>query len=770
MTETGNDDKRPDIGQIRALQAELERHNRLYYTDAAPEISDQEFDAKLRQLERWEALYPEEDFSTSPTRRVGGEPLEGFVQVTHRVPMMSLGNTYSYDELCDFDGRVHRFLVEAGRGGEAVRYVVEPKIDGVAVALTYENGVLVQAASRGDGRVGDDITANVRTIRSLPLKLAGAPPLLELRGEVYFSHDAFVRLNAVREAAGDELFANPRNAAAGTLRQLDSRVTAARRLAIVIHGMAGDALRPTHSETLAALARLGLPVSELTETCNHIDGVIAVCETWRDKRAVLPYDIDGVVVKVDRYDLQKNLGATAKSPRWAIAYKYPAEQAETVLEDIRVQVGRTGALTPVAHLKPVHLAGTTVSRASLHNEDEIHRLGVMVGDTVRIEKGGEIIPKVVAVVTDKRPANATPFHMPAVCPECGGNVAREEGEAAAYCVNRACPAQLAKALEHFAGRTAMDIDGLGRELVAQFIAEDVAVGKDGMFHHPVEDVADLFCLDFAQVAQLERMAEKSAENLKAAIEKSQDTTPFQEVLFAIGIRHVGARTADQISAAFPSMKGLQEAAAAARPLLLLAEVVEGVKKGGDPERLVVLLSESSACWPKGMERPGPVVQLNGDLQLMGGVGDGPLFNDAELKILRAFLRAHEPALTQIDDVGPIVARSVADFFADGHNVRLVERLAEAGLSMQRDAPAGDLPLAGRRFVFTGSLSAPRPDFEARVKKLGGIPSGSVSKTTDYVVAGDKAGSKLDKAQTLGVTVLDEAGFEALMQPLEGKGA
>jgi DNA ligase (NAD+) len=747
LTRAGNRKNRPSLAEIRRRQAEVERHNRLYYVENRTEVSDQDFDALLKQLEAWEALYPEEDFSASPTRRVGGAPLEGLTQVTHRVPMMSLGNTYDAGELAEFDGRVRRWAEEAGFSAGDVTYVVEPKIDGVAVALTYKDGVFALGATRGDGRVGDDVTQNLRTVHSLPLKLKGdGSGVLELRGEVFYRKQDFERLNREREANGEEVFANPRNGAAGTLRMLDPKIVAARRLNLIVHGAESPALKTlckTHSATLARLSAMGLPVSDITDTFGGMDEVIAECARWRDKRAELEYEIDGLVVKVDRYDLQAALGHTAKAPRWAIAYKYPAEQARTVVEEIRVYVGRTGALTPVAVLTPVHVAGTTVSRASLHNEDEIGRLGLLVGDTVLIEKGGEIIPKVVGVVTEARTGKERPFVMPAECPRCGGKVVREEGEAASRCINRSCPAQLEKAILHFCGRTALDIEGVGEVLAAQLLTHDVV--KDNGALRPVRDVADLFHLDFEAVAGLDRMAEKSAANLAAAVEKARETAPYERVLYAIGIRHVGARTAEEIAAAFPSMAALREAAGAARPWLLLNLLDARLKDADRTEATAADVAEAL----EGLPVPDGL-----------DVSDGPLSR----KALRAWLKDSVPALAGIPDVGPIVAKSVADFFADDHNRCLVDRLEAAGLSMARTAvtPRGDLPLSGKRFVFTGALSAPRPEFDARVKALGGLPTDSVSKNTDYVVAGEKAGSKRAKAEKLGVTILNEDEFEKLM--------
>ncbi|MBI5137613.1 MAG: NAD-dependent DNA ligase LigA [Nitrospirae bacterium] len=770
------------MAQVRALQREVEAHNRRYYVDAAPTISDLEFDVLLKKLEAWEALWPEGTFPNSPTQRVGGQPLEGFASVTHRVPLMSLGNTYSHDELRAWDGRVRKWAAEAGFADADVRYVVEPKIDGVAIALTYDKGELTLAATRGDGRTGDDVTRNIRTIHSLPLTLDNAfdqqlelmsgvvepgsnligneiPDLLELRGEGFFRKENFRNLNRDREISGLDLFANPRNAAAGTLRNLDSREVAKRKLSIWIYGVESQAFRDKYlfqSKALSQLKKFGFPIYEDVKNSADIGDVILKCKEWEKKRSSLHYDIDGVVVKIDSFAVQAALSSTAKAPRWAVAYKFPAEQAQSRLTGIRIQVGRTGTLTPVADLEPTSLAGTIVSHATLHNEDEIKRKDIRVGDTVVIEKGGEIIPKVVRISPDAAHASRPAFAMPQSCPECGGHVVREADEAASRCINRACPAQLQKAVEHFASRTAMDIDGLGEALVAQLLKAPVV--RDGDGPRPLRDVADLYQLDYAAVAALERMAEKSAENLRNAVAASK-ARPFERVLFAIGIRHVGARTAEGVTERFRSLAALGEAARAARPLLMLAEVAARMKQKGEgvwaDRDAMRAIAES---WPDGLRRPE---FLNPPAGLFGEVAADPA---AELKAVRAFLKAHEPELVGIPDVGPIVAKALVDFFGDPHNRVLLDRLAAAELKMERDTPVstGDSPLAGRTFVFTGALSAPRPHFEARVKALGAKAAGSVSANTNYVVAGDNAGSKLTRAEQLGVTVLDEAAFERLM--------
>ncbi len=766
--------ERPTLAQVRALQEKVERHNRLYYTDAAPEISDPEFDQLLKQLEAWEAFYPDEDFSASPTQRVGGAPLKGFTPVTHKTPMMSLGNTYSHDELREWDARVRKLAKEEGYTDADVTYQVQPKYDGVAVSLTYQGGKLEVGVTRGDGKVGDDVTRNLKTIPALKKKLTGLSGTVELRGEVYMPRSRFEKMNRKREEAGEEPFANPRNATAGTLRQLDSRITATRPLDIWIYGTETEEIKESSlTSTVAMMTTAGfksLPINrEKLRTCDDIDAVIAVCEQWQTERAEWDYEVDGVVVAVELYTMREKLGATAKAPRWAIAYKFPAERAQTKLNAVHLQVGRTGAITPVAELEPVQLAGTTVSRASLHNEDEIRRLGLMIGDTVVIEKGGEIIPKVIAVDTDARSGAETPFAMPSACPECEGHVVREEGESALRCINRACPAQLQKAVEHFASRTAMDIDGLGEALVEQFRNTDVVRDAGELFLRPLKDVSDLYHLDFEAVAALPRMAEKSAENLKAALEDSRKI-PFERVLFGIGIRHVGRRTAERITEEYPTMEELMQAAGEARVALTLTDLLAPIKTGkmgADDFSHVLNRITDMVRAPENLPH---LQQISGAFNLIKEMvtpSAGDQDAAAARKVARSvqqFIKKGEPPLVQVDDVGPIVARSIADFFADPHNLTLVERLSAARLQMEREVPenVSDLPLFGQRFVFTGALSVPRPELEDRVKALGGEASTSVSKNTDYVVAGDKAGSKLTKANKLGVTVLDEAGFEALM--------
>jgi len=538
--------KEKAAARIEALGKELHHHNRMYYIENRPEISDAEYDALMKELIELEKAYPELITADSPTRRVGGEPLEAFATVEHAVPMLSLDNTYSKEEVMAFDARIRRALP----GEKEMEYVVEPKIDGVAVSLRYENNVFVQGSTRGNGLVGDDITANLRTIKTIPLRLEGdAIPLLEVRGEVYMPREAFDKLNEDKEAAGEEPFANPRNATAGSLKLLDPKISARRNLDIAVHSL-GQAERvsfQTHSQFLKQLRRLGLKVNEGYMLLKGIERVMEYCDEWEEKRDSLPYEIDGMVIKVNRLELRDILGATSKSPRWAFAYKFKARQASTVLKDIKVQVGRTGVLTPVAILEPVPLAGTVISRATLHNADEIKRKDVRIGDTVLIEKGGDVIPKVVKVVTTKRTGKEKVFKVPDRCPVCSASVVKVEGEVAIRCGNIACPAQLKNRLKYFGSRGAMDIEGLGEVLVEQLVDRRL-----------VNDVGDLYELDVETVANLERMAQKSAENLINAIEGSK-TRDFSRVIFAIGIPYVGSRAAELLAEHFRSMDELSQA-------------------------------------------------------------------------------------------------------------------------------------------------------------------------------------------------------------------
>lgn len=664
-------------GDVRArheaLCAKIEHHNRLYYVDAAPEISDADYDALYRELQDLEAQHPALVTPESPTQRVGGAPLEDFETVNHAVPMLSIDNTYNPGELRAFDARVRR-----GLGGEAPAYVAELKIDGVAMSLLYEDGRLVRAATRGDGTQGDDVTHSVRTIRALPLRLAGdPPPRLEIRGEVYMRHAELQRLNRLREEAGDPPLANPRNTTAGTLKLLDPREAAKRRLDFCAYDIAplpGVAIA-AHHETLERLKAWGLPVSPHSKHCASIDEVLEVCGYWQDHRNDLDFEIDGMVIKVDSAEHRRRLGTTSKSPRWAISYKFPAQVAQTILKQITVQVGKTGTLTPVAELEPVPLAGTVVKRATLHNFEDLARKDVREGDTVEIQKAGEIIPQVLRAVIERRPAGALPYPVPTACPVCTSAVQQDPEGVYLRCINLACPAQLKGRLRHFAGRAAMDIEGLGEILVEQLVDK-------GLVHDP----ADLYALDAATVAGLERMGEKSAANLIAGIEASKQQ-PLSRLLHGLNIRHVGGHTAEILAQHFGSI--------------------------------------------------------------------GPLM-DATPEDLEA-----------IHEIGAVVAASVHGFFEVPENRALIDRLRAAGLTLaEPQSNAGDAgrrPFEGKTFVVTGTLTHyTREDIHERIKALGGRPSSSVSAKTDYLVAGEKAGSKRTKAEQLGVPILSEAEFDALV--------
>lgn len=659
--------------RMRHLAAEIERHNRLYYVDAAPEISDREYDALVKELEELERRHPEIADPNSPTQRVGGQPLEGFATVTHAVPMLSIENTYSPGELREWE---QRLLRELGRT-DPLNYLVDLKIDGVAATLRYERGAFVLGATRGDGARGDDITQNLKTLRDVPLRLKGEAAtfdVLEVRGEVHMEKRGFEALNARREREGLEPFMNPRNSTAGTLKLLDPRIVAQRPLRFAAHSV-GEVRGPAprrHSEMLDLFERAGIPAVPQRKVVRGIGAVIALAAEWETRRGELPFVIDGLVIKVDRRDLQDALGVRAKSPRWVVAYKFSAEQAETAVREIVVQIGRTGAATPVANLDPVLIAGTTVSRATLHNADEIERLGVRVGDRVIIEKAGEIIPKVVRVIDSVRTGQERPFEFPARCPVCGSELARAPGEVAIRCVNASCPAQVKERIQHFAKRDMMDIEGLGEKIIDQLVDRGL-----------VRDIADLYHLDAGTLAELDRMGEKSARNLVEGIAKSR-TRPWDAVLFALSIRNVGQVAARALAGAFPSREALEAATA-------------------------------------------------GEIQ-------------------------------SVEGIGPIIAQSVREFFDHGENRRLLDRLAAAGVTMKGAPRAGprSTALTGKTFVLTGTLGVPREEAKRWIEDAGGKVTGSVSKKTDFVVAGDDPGSKLDKARELGVTVINEAGFRDLL--------
>ena len=661
--------------EIATLRKEIRRHEELYYVRDDPEISDAEYDALIERLRGLEEEHPQFRTPDSPTVRVGGRPAEGFEEYVHRRPMLSLDNSYNIEDLRAFDERCRKLA-----DGREFEYVAELKIDGLSISLHYEGGTLVRGVTRGDGRVGEDVTQNVRTIRSIPLTLKDGPGAggdVEVRGEVYLSRKAFERINAEREEAGESRFANPRNAAAGTIRQLDPRVVARRRLDMFAYDVLRGDRKPfrTHGESLDWLERAGFTVNECRRNCEDIERVIEFCNEFDQRRDELDYEIDGVVVKVNSTSLQEEFGATAKAPRWAIAYKYPARQATTQVLSIVVQVGRTGALTPVANLTPVLLAGSTVARATLHNADEIERLGVRMGDWVLIEKSGEVIPKVLKVVESRRTGKETPFVMPDECPVCGGVVSRPEGEVVARCVAADCPAQLKARLLHYASRRAMRIEGLGEALAEQFVQKRM-----------VRDVADLYGLTLEDVAGLERMAEKSASNLLAQIEASK-ARDLPHLVYGLGIRHVGERTAMLLSRHFGSL-----------------------------ERLAAASVEE---------------------------------------------------MDDVHEIGLTVAESVRDWFDDEGNLNLCRRLGEAGVRTEMTGTAGaarDGEFAGKQFVLTGKLEGmTRDEARALIESRGGRVTSSVSKKTDYVVAGEDAGSKLDRANELGLRVIDEKELSRILK-------
>ena len=650
--------------RVEFLCRSLERHNHLYYIEAQPEISDREYDALLEELEALEKTHPEWADPASPTQRVGGTPLSHFETRLHARPMLSLSNTYSKEELLEFDQRTRKLL-----SGEPLAYILEPKIDGVAISLRYENGTLVHALTRGDGTAGDDVTANVRTIRSIPLRLQTdhPPEVLEVRGEIYFDKTGFEKLNLQRQEAGIEPFANPRNACAGSLKLLDAREVAQRPLDALFYG-AGECNGiefKTHEDLLDTLKKWGLKTTPKRWKQTDSADLLAALDSLESMQHDFPFEIDGAVIKVNDRSLYENLGATAKSPRWAVAFKYEPEQAETTLLDITVQVGRTGVLTPVAELEPVQLAGTTVKRATLHNEDEIRRKDIRIGDRVIIEKAGEIIPVVIAVVVAKRAADSQAYELPHTCPECNSRVQRMEGEVALRCTNLQCPAQVKSWLEHYAARGAMDITGLGESMVEQLVA-----------HHLVKTPADLYQLNATDLENLERTGERSISNLLDGIEKSK-SRPFAKVLFGLGIRHVGKTAAETLAKAFPDIDAL--------------------------------------------------------------------------------MQASTDELEDLHDIGPIVASSLTTYFENSGARDVIEALRAAGVTLCRDdaTPVGTA-LNGSTFVLTGTLETMTRDAAGEcIKALGGKVSSSISKKTSYLVAGAAAGSKLTKAEKLGVPVLTE---------------
>lgn len=669
------DERVADLAEAEKLRREIRHNEYLYYVLDAPEITDAEYDRMMVRLRELEARYPDSIPADSPTQRVGGRASSQFTEVRHLEPLLSLGNVFSAEELRAFDERVRSGLP----AGSKVEYVMEPKIDGLACSLIYENGKLVRAATRGDGVVGENVTANVRTIRSIPLTLKvpegeAVPELLDVRGEVYMPRQAFMRLNEQRAERGESEFANPRNAAAGSLRQLDPQVTASRSLSFFAYYLVGEGAQPKHSESLALLARYGFKVSENYKVVENIDEAIKYIGDFNELRQGLSYDTDGAVIKVNDVYQQRILGATGKDPRWATAYKYPPEQAETTLEDIDWRVGRTGVLTPTAVLTPVKLSGSVISRATLHNEDFIRAKDIRIGDRVVINKAGEIIPEVLRVVAEKRTGDEKEVEIPSVCPECGWRVERQGEEAAIRCTNPHCPALGREGLIHFVSRDAMNIDGCGPSVINALLDAGL-----------VRDAADLYSLRKDDLLKLERMGEKSADNLLAALAESKKNE-LDKLLFALGIRHVGAKVARILATEFGSMEKLQQA---------------------QPEELA-----------------------------------------------------------QIRDIGDKIAESAVTWLNVPANIDLVERLAAAGLTMTFTPPASqeDNPFFGKTLVFTGTMpTLGRAEAKTMAQDVGAKVSGSVSKKTDYVIAGAEAGSKLEKAQQLGVTVIDEAEFLRLLK-------
>ena len=659
--------------KINKLRREIRHHERLYYVENNPEISDGEFDRFMQRLKELETRYPQYVTPDSPTLRVGGQPVEGFPAVRHRIPKLSLDNVYSKEELGEFAKRISKVLP-----GEEIEYVVELKIDGVNISLMYENGLLVHGATRGDGVRGDDVTANLKTIRSIPLVLEPegmeVPRVLEVRGEVYMTLEGLKKISGEREKSGEAAFANARNAAAGSLKLLDPVLASMRPLSVFFFSIdyCEGIGYETHNEALEILKRLGFRINPECRLCGNLEKVVDYCDLWEKKRHSLGYDTDGMVIKVNSLDQQGVLGSTTKNPRWAIAYKFPAKQATTILKKIEVQVGRTGVLTPVAVLEPVELAGSIISRATLHNEDEIKNKRIREGDRVILEKGGDVIPKIVSVVESVRTGKEKKFKMPDRCPECNSPVRREEGEVAVRCENPACPAQLKRRLQHFASRQGMDIEGLGEAVIKQLVDTGL-----------VADYSDIYKLTLDEFLSLERMGEKSGKNLISAIKKSKSNS-LSRLIFALGIRHVGVHASEVLASRYVSLEGLKQAK----------------------------------------------------------VED----------------------LESIPEIGPVMAKSIHSFFLMRETVEILEKLKAARVKTDtKRAVTEKLSFAGKTFVFTGTLKHfARFDAESIVKKLGGRVTNSVSSKIDYVVTGDAPGSKLEKAEKLGIEIIDEDKFRKML--------
>lgn len=661
--------------KIDNIRSELNDHNYRYYVLDDPVISDAEYDRLLRELQSLEDTHPELITDDSPTQRVGALPLEGFGNIEHRIPMQSLANAMDSDELLAFHDRLIRRLGKE----QAIEYIAEPKLDGLAVELVYENGQFVNGSTRGDGTTGEDITQNLKTIRAIPLALRvetqSAPALLEVRGEVFISKDDFKKLNKQQEENDKPVFANPRNAAAGSLRQLDSGITATRPLSIFCYqaGVVEGTTFETHSEFLAALQNWGCPVNPEIKILNGIEEAITFHSNLESHRNSLPYEIDGSVIKVNNYALREELGVRSRSPRWAIAGKFKAQQETTVIEDIVLSVGRTGAVTPVAKLQPVKVGGVVVSNVTLHNQDEIDRKDIRVGDTVLIQRAGDVIPQVVKVIKEKRPSNTSPFKMTNTCPECDHDVYRPEDEVVARCQNLSCPAQVKRRIEHFVSKNAMDIDGVGEKLIDQLVEKNL-----------VKSVDDLYHLTLDQLSELERMAEKSAKNTISAIDNSKSTT-FHRFVHALGIRNVGEHVAKVLEKSF-----------------------------------------------------------TGNIEI--------------------FMKTNAEVLEDIDEVGPIVAETIVKFWADETNVNIVNNCFKLGISLESVKNETEQIFMGKTFIFTGSLeSITRKEGKEIVEARGGRAAGSVSAKTDYIVAGENAGSKLKKAEKLGIPVLTESEFMDLIK-------
>lgn len=659
--------------RIAELRSAIERHNRLYYLEDSPEVTDAEYDTLFRELRELEERFPNLATSSSPTRRVGAQPLEKFSRVSHRIPMLSLENSLTEEEIIDFDERVKRFL--AFPRDRDIEYACEPKMDGLAVELIYERGNFSGGSTRGDGFTGEDVTLNLKTVKTIPLRLdVDVPPeRLELRGEIYLALKAFQRLNAQREEEGEQTFANPRNAAAGSLRQLDSRITARRPLSLFCYGpgvVEGHEFR-SQSEFLGTIAAWGLPVNPLSTKVTGLRGVLDYYRRIAEMRDTLDYEIDGVVVKVDSFQLQRELGEKSRSPRWAVAFKFPPRQACTVVEDIVPQVGRTGVITPVANLRPVEVSGVVVSRATLHNWDELQKKDIRIGDTVMVERAGDVIPAIVRALPEKRTGNERQVPVPVRCPECGSEAVRITGEVAVRCPDLSCPAQIREAIIHFASRNAMDIEGLGDKYIEQLL-------RLGL----VKDISDLYYLNRSDFMRFERMGDKLADNLLNAIDRSKKRK-LSRFIHALGIRHVGEHTAKLLASAFGAMENLE--------------------------------------------------------------------------------KASEEKLLSIREVGPQVAQSIVSFFRNPRNIETINRMISAGVSPIEEERRVGGRFSGMTFVFTGALARfTREEAKRLVENEGGHAAGSVSRKTDFVVAGTEAGSKLDKARGLGVKILSEEEFLSMM--------